>query len=76
MAQSHDYCDLTDQLIDRVEDSIDRTQLTLLGLTGLLQLVLVIVQSLVRHHADPVHSDLQLLRDWLLTAHTNTDFTI
>lgn len=44
-------------------------------LTGFLQLVLVVVQSLVRRHADPVHSDLQLLWERLLTANTHTHET-
>lgn len=39
----------------------------LLPLTGLLELLLVIVQSLIVVHADPAHLDPQLLGDWLLT---------
>jgi hypothetical protein len=35
-------------------------------LTGLLELLLVIVQGLVVMHADPAHLDPQLLRNWLL----------
>lgn len=41
-------------------------------LTGLLQLVHVVMESLVRCQADPIHPDLQLLRNRLLTAHKHT----
>lgn len=37
-------------------------------LTGLFELLLVIVQGLVVVHADPAHLDPQLLRHWLLAA--------
>ena len=39
-------------------------------LTGLFQFVLVVVQGLICLHADPAHSDLQVLRKELLTEHT------
>lgn len=38
----------------------------LLSLTGLLELLLVVMQGLVVMHADPAHLDPQLLRHWLL----------
>lgn len=38
----------------------------LLSLTGLLELLLVVMQGLVVMHADPAHLDPQLLRYWLL----------
>lgn len=39
-----------------------------LPLTGLLELLLVIMQGLVVMHADSAHLDLQLLGHWLLAA--------